>query len=513
MTKKIHKTIVIGLDGGCFHVFKPWMDEGELPNLKKFFDEGVSGRLESCIPPITSPAWKCYTTGKNPGKLGVFWWRQVDRKNKKMIGSHSGLFKSRELWDYLSKAGYKVGVIGMPLTYPPKKVNGFMISGGPFAKEEDFTYPKELQDDLKSKFNYRLHPFEYPTMGTWINKEIVDDILQLISMRFDVAKYLLEKENLDFLQVTTFYINVLQHRCWRKEAVRKAWKVVDKKIGELVKDNYNVLIMSDHGMCKVERTFLINTWLEKENYIKIKKDYKNDFLKPVVSLLSALKIKSAVKRFIPDKIIQNMQGKPRERLKDATAYEDRIDWNKSKAISTPQGPIYLINYQNAEEYEKLREELIEKLERLKDPDTGKKVIKKAYKREDVYVGKYLYEAPDLILEWMPGYEIREGMLGNKNIFGTIEIFADNYKYGIFLAHGPDIKKGVEVDHAKIVDLAPTILYMMGVAIPEDMDGKVLKEIFKDDSEIAKREVIYQKVEGERERIRQQLKKLKDVKKI
>jgi predicted AlkP superfamily phosphohydrolase/phosphomutase len=152
------KMLVIGLDGACWDLIVRWIESGELPNIKRLKERGCWGPMQSCIPPITCPAWHCYATGKNPGKLGVFWWQYLDLKNRKVITPNSKSFKSRALWNYLNDAGYKTGIIGMPTTYPPKKVDGFMVSGGLDCGNAGYTYPRELEIWLRREFDYKPRP-------------------------------------------------------------------------------------------------------------------------------------------------------------------------------------------------------------------------------------------------------------------------------------------------------------------------------------------------------------------
>lgn len=112
------KVLVIGLDGATWNLLKPWSREGVLPTFKRLMEKGVYGNLRSSIPPVTFPAWKCYSTGKNPGKLGVYLFLKLDMENKKFYFYSSRDFKSKEVWDYLGGKGYKCGVINMPGTYP-----------------------------------------------------------------------------------------------------------------------------------------------------------------------------------------------------------------------------------------------------------------------------------------------------------------------------------------------------------------------------------------------------------
>jgi predicted AlkP superfamily phosphohydrolase/phosphomutase len=162
MDKQSTKTLALGLDGATWDILLPLIEEGKLPAFKKLLGEGVYGDLQSVIPPVTCPAWKCYSTGKNPGKLGVFWWVDVNKESGKIVMPNAYSFKSRDLWDYLGDKGFKVGIINMPTTYPPKKVNGFMVSGFgmPMDKKFDFqqpyTYPNELQEELEAKYDYKV---------------------------------------------------------------------------------------------------------------------------------------------------------------------------------------------------------------------------------------------------------------------------------------------------------------------------------------------------------------------
>ena len=151
------KVLVIGLDGGTWNIMKSLVKEGHLPTIAKIMKRGCYGDLESCMPPVTSPAWKCYSTGKNPGKLGVYWQLCVDLEKQKFIAPNATSFKSKEIWDYLSERGISCGVLDMPTTYPPKRILGFMVSYGP-PKPTGFTYPKDLENTLKSLFNYKTDP-------------------------------------------------------------------------------------------------------------------------------------------------------------------------------------------------------------------------------------------------------------------------------------------------------------------------------------------------------------------
>ena len=186
----LKKVIVIGIDAASWNLIDPWIQEGELPFLQKIMQNGVSGNLKSSIPFITSPAWKCFSTGKNPGKLGVYYWFTFDRAKKEIRLCSSVSFKSKELWDYLSESGIRCGVINMPLTYPPKELNGIMISGIHAHDDSEYTYPKQLKKQLQTEYQYHIVPSHH-----YLEKdESVKEIKELFSKRFDVAIDLLKSE-------------------------------------------------------------------------------------------------------------------------------------------------------------------------------------------------------------------------------------------------------------------------------------------------------------------------------
>jgi len=505
------KVLVIGLDGASFDLIEPWIKEGKLPNLERLIADGVRGRMKSCLPPTTSPNWKCYSTGKNPGKLGIFWWENIDFKNRR-ITIPSSRIHSKEIWDYISESGGKVGVINTPLTYPPKKVNGFMIAGGPDAPDGNFTYPRELEPRLKNEFKYSVHP---KVRSNWKQSEAaVEEALTLMERRFAAAKALAQEYELDFLHLTIFYINSLHHDLWNDRIVERAWRMLDRSIGELLREfsGCNVIIMSDHGSNEIHQVFYINTWLEKEGYLKTSGSLWLPRLLYRLGLNEENLFRAAQKLHLNKIISKLLPAKVRDNIPSAIGTVEfehkasKVIWERSKALASGQGPLYL-NPANAD----LREELITKLENFTNPLTGSKIARKVYRKEDVYHGEFLAEAPDIIIDQYPHTHIR-GSIGNRRIFEQPQRWrAENTTEGIFIAHGPCFKQGTEASNISILDLAPTILHLMGIPIPADTDGKVLTEIFRDGSAPASREVKYQAAKRketgtERERIKKALRK-------
>jgi len=506
------KLVVIGIDGASFELIDPWIEEGKLPNIAKIKKEGVWADMKSVLPPVTSPNWKCFSTGKNPGKIGIFWWENIDWKNRRVYYPINRKFNNKEIWDYISETGQKVGIIGMPTTYPPKKVNGFLVAGGPDAEDKNFTYPPELEVELL-KQGWRNNPKNVIDVD---REKACRELHKIIDMHFKIAKILGQKYNVDFLMIAVFHINILQHFLWDAPETKKGWEIIDRHIGEFMNQDCNLIIMSDHGSNRIETVFNINTWLKEEGYLSIKANmriidllYKLGINKQnLTKIASKLKMLELMRKIVPKRLYKTIPEESGEIKREAKA--GRINWEKSKAIASGQGPIYL-NPENSNN-EVIREEIKRKLEALVDPLTGKKVIEKVYYKEEIYHGEYLSEAPDLIIDQAKGVHIPGG-IGQKDIFGRPKKWrAENKKIGLFMAYGPDIKPIGKINNVSILDLAPTILHLMSVPIPHDMDGRVLMEIFREDSEPSKRSITFRKVkdktESEKEMIKKAVKKLK-----
>jgi len=494
------KVLVLGLDGASFNLIQPWLNDNILANIKHLIDNGVWGEMESCIPPITCPNWKCYSTGKNPGKLGVFWWEHLNIKEKKVIIPNSTTFKSADIWDYLNKEGIKTGIIGMPTTYPPKRVEGFMVAGGPDAGDKGYTYPDLLQEELENQLNYRVHG---DTDVSQNMEKGIKNALSLIKLNFDAAEYLLEKYSPSFLHVTSFQINgPLQHFFYNGEPTRRAWQLIDRRLGKLVQHFDYVLIMSDHGTSPMEKNWFINAWLKQQGYLKLKT------VRTISKWRKLGKLKSQVLRLSKQLGIYHIlkEIKPLHHISQTIPNEwalfgdhegetvmDLVDWNETSVVGSPQGSIY-INRELIEEqkdYDKLRHKLIHEIESIKDPETDEHLVEKVYKPEEIYKGEYVHNAPDLIALDSNQYHNRGGIL-KTNVFENSRWKGNNAKKGLFIFVGPEVRNGAQIEGVKIVDLAPTLLHIFNVPVPEDMDGRVLKEIFTENSSLAQREVTLQK---------------------
>jgi len=513
--------IVLGIDGATWNIIKPWIAQGELPTLKHLIENGVSGNLKSSIPPVTFPAWKCYSTGKNPENFGVYYWVSVDFKNKRIKVNDSTSFRSKELWDYLGEKGLKVGIIDMPTTYPPKRVNGFMISGHPPSENCEYTYPKNLQRQLKEKYKYNS-TLEY-LLREEDKEKAVSQIYNLIESRFEIAEDSLKNGRIDFLHLTIYHTDVLQHFFWKDIEVRRVWQLIDRRLERLIRlldDNGTIFIMSDHGFTKIKARFNISTWLQYKGFLMTKDSNVWDLLwkmglnrETLYSIATRLRVLPLLKR-IPGSVLRKIGRSIPTKFgtSELEGIESRIDWEKCKVVSI--GPLIYVNAKENSEYNEIRNVLVQELERLRYPRRGEKIIKKIYRKEEIYKGRFTEIAPDLVVVPYTGYKISED-LGRKELFTTKKSkwIADHAQEGIFIVKGPEIAKGKVIDDARIIDLAPTILHMLLGAVPKDMDGRILWQIFKKESYYIHEPALIRNTVAERNRVRNRIGRLKILRKL
>jgi len=503
------KVLIIGLDGATFDLILPWIKDGKLPHFSLIMENGVYGELKSTIPILTPPAWSSFMTGKNPGKHGVmgFFSREKNGYGVKVTNStHRG---TKEIWTILSENGKKVGIVNVPITYPPKKVNGFMITGMMTTppKSEDYTYPPFLREELEKIAGRKtLDPlFTYlEREGVFIN-EAFDSTEKLEK----ISLFLMEKHKPDFFMVVFNGTDYLQHRFWRHidpehpmyeaEKSEKYVKILLRyyqKIDEILRnfietadDKTMIIVMSDHGAGPLYKYVHVNSWLMQMGLLKLKRRLITRLKHFVYKIgLSPEKIYNTLFsiRLGSIRIKTNRSNtKIRAFLNNFFMSFSDVDWLRTKAYSMGSGLIY-INLKGREpsgtvnpglEYENLREQIINQLYRLKDSETGEHVIEKVYRKEEIYAGPYLDTLPDIVFIPKPKYmTFEEYEFAANSIITRAEAVSATHKLnGILLMKGPGIKKGLCLQNAEITDIAPTVLHFLGLPIPEDMDGKVLVE--------------------------------------
>ena len=447
-------------------LFERWLDQ--LPNFRELIQKGAFGRLRSCDPPITVPAWSVMTSSQSPGALGVYGFRnRADHSYDKNTIANSTAIKVDRVWNILSRNKKRVILIGIPQTFPPSPVNGVLVGDflTPDTKSE-YTYPPDLKVEIaKVVGDYMLDVRDFRSDN---KSSILKDIFEMTEKRFKLATHLVSKEEWDFFMMVEIGVDRIHHAFWSyldqahrryaagnpfENAIFDYYKFVDTKIGELLKfadTNTTVLVVSDHGAQCMEGSVCINEWLMQEGYLTL--------LEPVPKTptpLAKLKIDWARTRAWGDggyysRIFLNVEGRE------------------------PQGVV------KPAEYEGLRSELIEKLEAIPD-EKGKPLGTKVHKPEELYKIRRGV-APDLFayfgnLAWRSAGTVGLGSIYTfENDTGPDD--ANHAQYGVFIARPASGKPGVgQVEGLQIQDIAPTILQLFDLPIPAEMEGKVIQAAF------------------------------------
>jgi len=509
------RTILLGIDGATFDLLSPWMNEGLLPHLHTLIKEGVSGNLASTIPPTTPPAWASCITGKNPGKHSIFDFRESPFADPTRPLISAASVKGEKLWHLLNQQGKRVGVVNVPITYPPEKVDGFMISCLMTPSQDSpYTYPEELKGKvLKAIGDYVLN-IDIPKYDVETKKDaltFLKDIRYSFEKRRDAFFYLMEHETWDFFMIVFIMHDRIQHLFWKyldresplyhspratllRGEIISSYQLLDEMLGALLKkldDTTDLLVISDHGFGSTKKWFNVNRWLADLGLLKVK---------PLAQIKRRLFYQAMgvgehplVKTLIPELLQSTIRRKIRGSRSTFKADIDQaIDWTHTKAFfaSIPCQGIYINSKKEGgegtvalgKEYEELRNFIRERLLEVTDPATKENIVDKVLYREEVYQGAHTSLAPDILFIAKNYSYLGRQLLGaGEWIIGSENtpngFHRDN---GIFIAHGKHFKRGVNLEGASIMDIAPTILYSLGLPIVEDMDGKVLKEIFTEE---------------------------------
>ena len=460
------RMLVIGLDCAAPElVFDAWRND--LPTIRGLMARGAWGRLESTIPAITVPAWSCMMTGLDPGQLGFYGFRnRADWSYDGMRIANARAVRHQRVWNVLSGAGKRVGVIGVPQTYPVQAVNGHMVSCflTPSA-ESEFTYPPELKQEITGWVEGEFL-VDVPNFRSEDKDRILGDIYRLAEQHFLVCKRLLERERYDFFMTVDMGLDRLHHAFWKymdpahpkhepgtrfASAIHDYYVFLDRTIAELlelVDDDTIVVVVSDHGAKAMVGGLAINEWLIQEGYLALKE--------------------------YPSEVV------PLERCE--------IDWSRTRAWGAGgyYGRLFL-NVAGREpsgtippaEYERERTALIEKLAAITEPG-GENIGTVAFRPEDVY-REIENIPPDLIvyfgnLDWRSVGSVGLGSVWTfENDTGPDD--ANHSQQGIFVLHDPlEPAGGKELGVVQIYDVAPTLLELLGQPVPGGIRGRALERI-------------------------------------
>lgn len=498
------KVIIIGIDGGTWKIIDNLIENGYFPYISKLKKNGAYGILKSTLPPISPAAWGTIQTGKDAINNHIYEFYCFNKKTKKTQIVNSS-FLDNTIWDILSSVGKKVAVVNIPMTYPPKKVNGFIISGilTP-SKESNFTYPLNLKEEILKKLpNYQLKYTDEKRYGNPIYnlKEFINNRINNLKDRTKLCVYLTHNYKLDILMMNFQANDILQHSLWgyidedhnlynpqiKKYIFKKFYKTLDfcteviieefKRVqnGELM-----IIIISDHGFETHKKQFNLGDWLYQLGLLKIKKFPIKKILRSRFRyLIQNLPFKNAnlilirrLKKLVSTLSIRNGQSNKSEELIEI------LDFQNSFAYSTGIGLYgYIFIFEEGKNRIKLMNYIKKKLLKLKDNETGAPIVKRVFFREEIYRGDKPEVIPDIIIQPHNGYSFLGMIKGKKKLLEKIDIkesesIGKHHENGIIIINNKFFKKE-NIKDANLKDILPTILKYFDLPIPDTIEGKAL----------------------------------------
>jgi predicted AlkP superfamily phosphohydrolase/phosphomutase len=443
--------LVIGLDGATWKLLRPWMAAGELPTLKGLVDSGVSGELISVVPFLSPPAWTSAVTGVNPGKHGIYDFLRRLPGEMTMVNETSRSRRVPAIWQRLSDAGVKVGVVNVPCSDPPDPVNGFMISGMPHVDVTDYTYPKELEAELTG---YRIDRMDL-SIQPGQEQQLLDDLLGTMRARAATIERLLATKDWEFAWVVFTETDRIQHFFWQfmdpewpeydaakaaryGTAIHDLWVELDGYLGKIVRaarekhgQDLPILVVSDHGFGPVHREFRVQSFLRNPTTGEA----------PITAAY-AVETNGAYLYF-------SRQGRE------------------------PSGVL------PREEFDVTRNDAMARIKSTRDPETGLPPMRAIFKNEQIYTGQFREKGPDLAMVPAPGVYISNDR-GHREPWGTPSYtFSGHHEMeGILIASGGPFRAGTLDQGVSLLDVTPTLLHLMHQPVPDNVDGKVLTEILE-----------------------------------
>lgn len=491
------KVLLLGLDGITYNVLNPAFEAGHMPNYKALLDRSAQGILTSTVPPYTPPGWTSIFTGVNPGKHGIFGFTLGNIQQSKGLVRLDRVM-APAIWNAANAQGSKIGLFNIPMTYPAPAVDGFSVSGmltpeGGGETPENFTYPAELGAKISEKVGHYEIDIEVDYDQDWRSTAIIERLSSNLKAKREALAYLLETHNVPILFGVIESPDRLMHVHYKyidpncphfhtpeAEPIReRAWAFFDEMdamIGDMISwagDDGWIVTMSDHGFGPKDKSVNVNVALREWGMLAV------GGAGAVTKSAGIRKLARRAKKILPKSVWQKAKRQA----------QGSIDWSRTKAFSAPipQQGIY-INLKGREpngivdqaDYDKVRDEIIERFSAMIDPDDGKPVVDMIHKREDVIHGDQAPQAPDLFPVCRAySYELSDGLY-SPSVLDDYRGLPRGFHHmdGVFGIAGPGVaaRDGLK---ASLYDITPTALYLAGLKIP-DVDGRVLTEFLPDE---------------------------------
>jgi predicted AlkP superfamily phosphohydrolase/phosphomutase len=492
----VGRAVAIGLDGAAWHLLDPIMKAGGMPRLQSLRDRGSSGVLKSTVPTYTPPAWTSAVTGVNPGRHGIYGFVEGHAQGPGEL-VHSGKIKAPTLWEIANSQGARAGIYNLPLTYPPLPLDGWMVSGmltpSYGERQSGFAAPAGLEKEiLEWAPDYVLDTSAHYERD-WRDTALCDRALHVLRQRRRVLEGLLHLDPPDIVFVVLEAPDRLQHVYYRymdpadelyesegagqiRAHVLECFEAMDEIVGlldDFAGSDGGVVVCSDHGFTAWEVSVHVNALLAQWGYLTVKPTAR------VMQTGMARSLVRGAKLLLPPKLARTAKGRTFA----------AIDWSKTQAFASPipQQGIY-VNVKGREpqgvvepsRLEAVKNDIAAKFSALTAPD-GSRATDRVYRSEDVFHGDARDGAPDLLPVLKDHrFELDDEVFYREPFTDVSEMPRGvHHPDGVVAVAGEGVSAGASVT-GSVVDVTPTLLYLAGLKVPEDLDGAVLTEAFEPD---------------------------------
>ncbi|NLE77065.1 MAG: hypothetical protein GX605_10000, partial [Chloroflexi bacterium] len=506
-------------------VARPLLERGELPTLRALMAEGASGPLRSVIHPYTAQAWTTMATGCNQGQHRIFdfWERDLSRYGFRLLNASHRAAPS--LWGLLGARGRRSVVVNVPQTYPPEPApGGLLISGRDTpGLGATYTHPASLKAQLADLAGepYVIVPDDWLHTRRGRPDLAREELYREVRVRFRVVEKLLEQEPWDLAWFVVGATDGAAHFFWRYhdrrhplydeaearlygEVVAEVYRRADAALGRLLARlpaDTAVLVVSDHGQGpQTPLAVHLNLWLAEQGLLTLARpapERRGGVRRGVARVLRGVKrlaydhlpfqSLTRVRRLFPDWLRRELGPEtffPGIHWPDTLAYSEELRGNIWIHVRgrDPQGVV-----EPGEEYEALRDRIIAGLADLRNPQDGSRLVRRVWRREELYSGPFVERFPDLVVEsdtpevFRPrgAYQGKQALrLLTAAEVAELKTSGVHRMDGVLVVRGAGVRPGLTVEGAALADLAPTVLYLLGEAVPGHMDGRVLTELFE-----------------------------------
>jgi predicted AlkP superfamily phosphohydrolase/phosphomutase len=508
------RVFLLGLDGATWDIVSSLIRDDRLPNLAELTRRGVSGSLRSVFPPLSPVAWTAVMTGKNSGKHAIFEFLEQSHDPLGGRVNSSRSIKADLIWEIAGRHGKRTVAGGVPMSYPPRPAPGFFL--GDFLSPvgaPDFTSDPALFAELERNLGGPYRPWSTAVHDGGREAQVLADLSDFLDQHLKTVRFLMDRCEWDLFLFDLMATDRIQHELWHvwdsthsaargrdfselREGFIAFWQRLDEGLGSIaaaLPADCAFILMSDHGFGPIEWYVNFNVWLLEQGFAALHDSFyvKQKYWCYRHGITPEWLYNRMARLGLAGQRVSRFRGKQKgflERLGESVFLSRRhIDWSRTRAYAQGNFGQIFINEQGrqpqgcvpAADVRPLLNDLKARLASIPHPETGEPLVEHVYEREELYSGPHAHLAPDLTVvlrDWRYRTIGLHDFTTHRVISPAFGPTGDHRMEGLFIADGPAFVPGSKLSNANLLDIAPTVLHLLGVPVPADMDGRVLSEI-------------------------------------